>query len=253
MASIKVRVGVFSPPKKFNPKKLVERLNSLQSFYQFAYLGTSQNVGPSDVAKRHYSTNQLTRVFSSVYLPDASYGYDLMLTDARIEGDYFTQIIGRLGIISSADADLAIEKAGKSVEKYYAYNMIETLLWLQYDCEHDADREDTGCLFDSCFETRSNIVLGLQRSTICDDCEHLLNAKNAPSEQIDSARSILRWIARPSSANYAKWGLSAGLLIAGLLLIVFPPVAAFQYVGIAMMTLSGWIASAPGSIWQRRR
>jgi hypothetical protein len=255
MAAIKVRVAAFTPPsrssvfpwsKKLDASTLVKKLNRLQDYYEFTYLGTSERIGPPDL-ERHYSLAYLSETFHSVFADSPEYPYELMLTDVKVENDYFTQVTGHLGIVSSSDMDLAIERADKSIEEYFAYNIMETLLCLQYgglnNLEHPTDSEDTGCLFDSCYTLRQNIVLGLQRCTICDDSRRTLDSKMVPLEQLQSVFAVLNWIKRPRTAAYAKWLVVLGLLAVGIIVGLEKE----PLIGEVTVFCSGWLSGLPTS------
>lgn len=242
MAAIRVRVAGLAAPENFGLDRLMQKLNRLQAYYEFVHVGSSESAGPSDLPRQHYSTKKLSETFRKLYPDSPEYQFELLLTAEKLEEDYFTLGANHLGLVSSADTELIRAKTGKPMEKLFAYNMMETLLWLQYDNEHNSDEEDRGCLFDSCYEKRSNITIGLHECFICDTCERLLTERHVPSEQLHAVRSVLRWVKRPPAGVYLKWASSIALLTVGITFVLVPDLA---NVGVASLGASGWVAAVP--------
>ena len=120
-------------------------------------------------------------------------------------GGYFTRTSGHLGVVSSADTLLIPKNSEKDSEKYYAFNVLETLLWLQYGHEYSARDEDIGCLFDS--------------------CKRILTERKKPKEQLEAIESVLKWIGSSTSAYYRKCGVAGTMLGIGLMLAILPQLA----------------------------
>lgn len=169
--------------------------------------------------------------------------FDLLITGEKIAEDYFTFVADNIGIVSGADTELIRSESGKSLEKLFAHNMIETVIMLQFGHEHDPDEEEIGCLFDSCYYKRGNFVLGLRACIVCDDCVRALIEENhAPREQLEAVRSVLRWIKMPPAKVTAKWAASVVALVAGGALLFSPDTTNAALIS---LTLSGWITAVP--------
>jgi|GEM_PF-2373954 len=140
-------------------------------------------------------------------------------------GGYFTRISGHLGVVSSADTLLIPKNSEKDLEKYYAFNVLDTLLWLQNGHEYSARDEDIGCLFDSYYKESDHIVRGLKSCTICDSCKRILTERKMPKEQLEAIESVLKWIGSSTSAYYRKCGVAGTMLSISLMLAILPQLA----------------------------
>ncbi len=247
MTVAKVRIAGLAPTQKLGIQKLCSKLNSLQQFYGFDYVGSSETCPPPDMQFNQYSLKLLGETFCSLYPQSREYAYDIVLTKKKIEGGFFTKTEGRLGVVTNADTELIRKESGKNLEKYFAYNIMEVVMWLQYDAEHEDGEEDVGCLFDSCYSPRANHVLGLKECRICESCvDFLKSMKHVPDEQMDAIENILKWVKRPPLIVQVKWSVSLGLLALGSVLYLHQ---IYLQVAAIALAASGWIARVIDQPW----
>jgi len=247
MAAVGVRVAGLALPKEFDVRDFISKLNRIQDFCNFDYVGSSETIDPPDLPRGHHSLGQLLMVFKILHPESSGHRFDLGLTGEKIEDDYFSKVANHHGLISSADTDLILKESRKSLAKFLAFNIAETLLRLQYGHEHDTEDPDVGCLFDSCYYNRSNIISGLEECNMCAECGRILrDTKHVPREQLEATAAILHWVRRPPASIYLKWLSSAALLVAGGALIF---VSQLTNVGVISLTLSGWVAAIPDVSW----
>jgi len=243
MANINVRIAALAPPEELDIPRLVQRLNKLQDYYHFHYGGSSQTIGHADLPRRHHSIKKLQETFRTLYPLTPEFRFDIILTGEKVEEGYFTVATDHLGIVSSADTELIRGESGKSPEKFFLYNIIEMLFWLQYGHEHDREEDDIGCLFDSCYYKRSNHVIGLKACVLCENCRRvLIEEGHAPQEQLQAVSSVLKWVKRPPPQVSVKWVVSFLTLIAGAALLFLPETVNVAWIS---LTVSGWIAALP--------
>lgn len=246
MTVIQVRVAGFAAPRGLDIKGLCSKLNRIQDFYQFVYLGSSETIPAPDLLHNRHSFRQLEELFYRLYSSPQENSYDVLLTQKRMEEDYFSKFRKRLGLVSSSDTDLILRDTKKSVEKFFAFLIVDVLGWIQFNAEHDADEEDVGCLFDGCYDSRSTIVLGLNHCIICNNCIDRLKAKNIPNEQLEAITEVLSWVKRSPISSYFKWVLSISLLVIGsafVLLSIYPEV------GVVALGASGWVTTIANQRW----
>jgi hypothetical protein len=221
-------------------------LNKLQNFYRFEYLGASENVPDPDLPHNRHSFKQLEELFYTLYPHPGEHSYDVMLTQKRMEEDYFSKPQGRLGLVSSSDTDLILRDTRKPIEKYFAFLIADILGWIQFNAEHDADEEDVGCLFDGCYDSRSTIVLGLNQCIICDNCMDKLKKLSISNEQLEAITQVLSWVKRPPTSSYFKWSISISLLVVGAGLVLL---SLYPELGIVALGASGWVATMVDRPW----
>jgi preprotein translocase subunit Sss1 len=246
LSVITVRVAGFSHPRGLDIKDLCSKLNRLQNFYRFEYLGSSENVPDPDLPHNRHSFRQLEELFYTLYPRPEENSYDVMLTQKRMEEDYFSKPQGRLGLVSSSDTDLILRDTRKSVEKYFAFLIVDVLGWIQFNAEHDADEEDVGCLFDGCYDSRSTIVLSLNECIICNNCVDNLKRMSISNEQLEAITEVLSWVKRPPMSSYFKWALSISLLFVGAGFVL---TSVYTDIGIVALGASGWVVTIIDRPW----
>jgi len=246
MAILKVRVAGLAPPEGLDIRDLCSKLNRIQEFYQFDYLGSSGSVPEPDLPNNRHSFRQLARTFYKLYPRPEEHAYDVLLTQKRLEEDYFSKPQDKLGLISSSDTELILKQTRRSIDRYFGFLIMDVLGWIQFDAEHDKDEEDVGCLFDGCYESRSTIVDALRECIICNSCLDYLKEQNIPDEQLVAITRVLRWVRRPPMSSYFKWTLSISLLAIGCISILS---GLYPEVGTVTLAASGWVAAVANQSW----
>lgn len=252
MSQPEVRIATLGTQTHLDLNRLATQLNKFQSYYHFISLGNWVTNEPPDIPNKFQRTvAQIARLFHARFPQAGPAGLNLVLTGEKLEDEYFSLEAECLGVISIAGTDLIREAAGKSVEKYFAYLAMAVLLSLECHWDgHPEDADDVGCLFDSDFLKRDNLVRGLDTCTIEDGCLDILSKKGAQPQQIEAVEKVLGWVNRPSWPTKPvsfKWGASATMFGVGAALVVAGIVSG---AGFVLIGASGWVAALPVRVFK---
>jgi hypothetical protein len=193
-----------------NLEKFANRMNSLQTTWQFRVVAAQPNIGQPDYEDIFYQIEHLLRELAN-HQPANFEHVVIGLTHVRlatqdpasghIEKDYFSlSDENRLAVVT--EYMKMWNSPNKDLYQYYGYVTVCELLTLMAKKSLVHQSKDR-CLFDDCAD-RSEFTPGIQSGKICPQCRKSLQQAKVPDSAIDDAVRVLKWCRRNTTAKASQ-------------------------------------------------
>jgi len=207
----------------FDVGALVRRVNRSQACFELRLADPVTNIGDPDIGPYTYSFRKLARL--AAQRRDPADDYIIAIASVPLQDNYFSEGLPDQNaiVITTHDADLLMDIAQRSIDKYVAVEIVANILALEFQRGGFDEKRlwhfaPVGCIFDFTANKR-DMIDKVREARIHPICMGRLLEANLPESMLNASQVILREIRKiplKSSAYDALGNPILGFLLGGV-------------------------------------